>query len=358
MTDDLTLEVHMEKTPASLHQLGWKPFFGQQLSIEELEELSIGRIIEQHRSGVIALSEQGQHSLIKSPNSEQVCVGDWVLFDNEHRLVRLLDRQSLFQRKAPGSKVSSQLIAANVDSLIIVCSLNHDFNLNRIERYIAIAKEAQVEAIVVLTKADLCEDIDDKRQQVQALDPLMMVHPLNALVSTELQSLIPYCKQGNTVAFLGSSGVGKSTIVNGLLGYQALETGAIREDDSKGRHTTTYRALKVLPQGGLLMDTPGMRELQLAECQQGVNETFNEIVELAQQCKFSDCSHSTEPNCAVQNAIESGELSLRRLESYQKLMKEQAFNSASLSEKRAKDKAFGKMVNRVQSEATQIKKGY
>lgn len=345
------------KTP-SLVQLGWKPFFAQQLSIDESTDLIIGRIVEQHRNSLLALSEEGQHSLIKRPNTERLCVGDWVLFDKENRFVRLLERQSIFQRKAPGSKVITQLIAANIDSLIIVCSLNHDFNLNRIERYIAIAKEAHVEAIVVLTKADQCNDVDDKRQQVQALDPLMMVHTINALEPSELQTLESYCQQGTTIAFLGSSGVGKSTIVNGLLGYQALSTGAIRADDSKGRHTTTYRALKVLPQGGILMDTPGMRELQLAECEQGVNETFSEITALAQQCRFSDCGHTSEPNCAVQKALAGGELSSRRLSSYQKLLKEQAFNSATLSEKKAKEKTLGKMINRVQSEAKHRKKRF
>lgn len=341
----------------SLVELGWKPFFAQQLSLDELTDLTVGRIIEQHRSSLIVLSEQGQHSLIKTINTEPVCVGDWVLFNNDNKLIRSLERQSLFQRKAPGTKVTTQLIAANIDSLIIVCSLNHDFNLNRIERYIAIAKEAQVEAIVALTKADLCDDADEKRVQVQALDQLMMVHTINALEPIELSVLEGYCQQGKTIAFLGSSGVGKSTIVNGLLGYQALSTGAIREDDSKGRHTTTYRALKVMPQGGILMDTPGMRELQLAECEQGVSETFSEITDLAQQCKFADCSHTTEPGCAIQQAITSGDLSDRRLSSYQKLMREQAFNSASLSERRAKDKAFGKMVNRVQHESKNLKQG-
>jgi len=347
----------MTNTTPNLRQLGWKPFFAQQLSLQELEDFSSARIIEQHRSKLLAQSEQGQHSLIIPTNSDRVCVGDWVLFDESERLIRVLDRQSLFQRKAPGSKVTTQLIAANVDSLMIVCSLNNDFNLNRIERYLAIAKEAQVEPIVVLTKADQCTDVDVKRQQVQALDQLMMVHALNALEPSELLSLAGFCKEGNTIAFLGSSGVGKSTLVNGLLGYQALDTGEIREGDSKGRHTTTFRALKVLPQGGLLMDTPGMRELQLAECEQGVNETFSEIMTLANQCRFSDCKHESEPGCAVQKAINSGELELRRLTSYQKLMKEQAFNSATLSEKKAKDRALGKMINRVQSEAKNLKQG-
>jgi ribosome biogenesis GTPase len=210
---------------------------------------------------------------------------------------------------------------------------------------------------VVLTKADQCSDADTKQQQVQKLDQLMMVHALNALELSEIMALTAYCKTGNTIAFLGSSGVGKSTLVNGLLGYQALDTGAIREDDSKGRHTTTFRALKVLSHGGLLMDTPGMRELQLVECEQGVNETFSEILTLATQCRFSDCKHESEPHCAVQAAITSGELELRRLTSYQKLLKEQAFNSATLAEKKAQDKAFGKMINRVQGEAKQLKHG-
>ncbi len=348
----------MSATTPTLIQLGWKPCFQQQLSIDEYNDLNIGRIVEQHRNNLVVISEQGQHSLVKTPSDERVCVGDWVLFDDSNRLIRALERQSIFQRKAPGTKVATQLIAANIDSLIIVCSLNLDFNLNRIERYLAIAKEAQVEPIVVLTKADQCNDVDIKRQQVQALDQLLMVHTLNALEPSEVNVLAAYCKQGKTIAFLGSSGVGKSTLVNGLLGYRALETGTIREDDNKGRHTTTYRALKVLPQGGILMDTPGMRELQLAECEQGVNETFSEIIDLENQCRFSDCGHTSEPNCAVQKAISDGTLSPRRLSSYQKLHKEQAFNSATLSERKANDKAFGKMINRVQSEAKHLKRGH
>lgn len=340
----------------SLAQLGWKPFFGQQLNLDEYEELIVARVIEHHRTQLIVLTEQGQQTVIMPPNSEATCVGDWVLFDTSNRLVRVLDRQSVFQRKAPGSKISLQLIAANIDSLIIVCSLNDDFNLNRIERYLAIANEAQVEPIVVLTKADQCNDAQTKQQQVQELDSMMMVHALNALDQDELTQLTPYCKSGKTLAFLGSSGVGKSTLVNGLLGFQALETGSIREDDSKGRHTTTFRALKLLPQGGLLMDTPGMRELQLSDCEQGVSDTFTEITALASQCKFGDCAHESEPGCAVQQALATGELDLRRLTSYQKLLKEQAFNGASLSQRRAKDKAFGKMINRVQGEANRLKK--
>ncbi|EGA69109.1 GTPase RsgA [Vibrio sinaloensis DSM 21326] len=345
-----------DKQP-SLQELGWRPHFQQQLSLEELESFQLARVVEQHRSQVIAMAESGKVTLTLTPSTERVCVGDWVGYDSDMRLQRVLERQSLFQRKAAGSKLDTQLIAANIDSVFIVCSLNDDFNLNRIERYLALANEAQVEPIVVLTKADLCLDVDDKQQQVQKLDSLLMVHAINALDSEQLAQLSPYCKPGQTVALLGSSGVGKSTLVNSLMGEQTMLTGSIREDDSKGRHTTTYRSLQWLPQGGLLMDTPGMRELQLSACEQGVGDTFAEITALAAQCKFSDCQHQTEPGCAVQAALQSGDLEPRRLDSYNKLMREQAFNSASLAEKRAKDKAFGKMVSTIQQQSRSLKKG-
>lgn len=345
-------------TKPTLAQLGWRPFFQQQLTLEELTDFQIGRVVEQHRSGVIVMSEQGQASLMQSPQSDRLCVGDWVLFDDKLKLHRLLERQSLFERKAPGSKLDTQLIASNVDSLLVVCSLNNDFNLSRIERYLALAKDAEVEPVIVLTKEDQCDDADEKRKQVQDLDPFMMVHAINALDSEHLKELSGYCSLGKTLALVGSSGVGKSTLVNGLMGFEAQLTAGIREDDSKGRHTTTSRALKWLPQGGLLMDTPGMRELQLTDCEKGVNDTFSEITELADQCRFADCQHGSEPGCAIQAALAEGSLAERRFVSYQKLLREQAFNGATLAEKRTKDKAFGKMISSIQNESRQRKKGF
>lgn len=340
-----------------LHQLGWRPFFAQQLTLEELNHFSVGRIIAHHRSRIIAACKVGEVILNQNSKHDKLCVGDWVLFDSLNNIIKRLDRYSIFERKSPGTKITNQLIAANIDSLVIVCALNQDFNLNRIERYIAIAHEAQVDPIVVLTKTDLCNDVAQKQSSVQALDPFMPIYALNALDNTQLHYLENHCQPNQTIAFLGSSGVGKSTIVNGLLGYQALETGSIRQDDGKGKHTTTHRALKFLPQGAILMDTPGMRELQLTQCQQGVNETFSEIIELTQQCRFNDCQHNQEPGCAVNKALIDGMLDERRYNSYLKLQKEQAFNSMSLSNRKANEKSFGKMIHRVQNEAKKRKRG-
>ncbi|MCP4955121.1 MAG: ribosome small subunit-dependent GTPase A [Photobacterium aquimaris] len=339
----------------TLLDLGMRPFFQQQLSLEELESCLLGRIVEHHKSDVVLMTDNETLRFNLPPKLDSVCVGDWVMFDHE-RITRVLERQSLFQRKAAGSALKRQLIAANIDSVFIVSSLNDDFSLNRIERYLALANEASVEPVIVLTKADLCSDADDIRYQVQKLDPLLSVHCVNALDTQDTCVLETYCQKGKTIAFLGSSGVGKSTLVNSLLGHNEMETGRIREQDSKGRHTTTYRAIKWLPKGGLLMDMPGMRELQLNDVKDGIQLTFSDIETLASQCRFSDCLHEDEPSCAVRDAVEKGELSSRRLDNYKKLLREEAHNSATLAERRAKDRAFTKMVNSVQEKARSAKK--
>ncbi|WCE31741.1 ribosome small subunit-dependent GTPase A [Vibrio sp. SCSIO 43137] len=346
----------------SLPQMGWQAFFQQQLTLEEYQSTTIARIAAQHRSGFQLLTEKlltrtGTITLPQNPNFPPMTVGDWILLDQEQKFVRCLERSSLFQRKAAGTKASYQLIAANIDTLFIVCSLNDDFNLNRIERYLALANEAQVEAVVVLTKADLCKDAETQKAEVQKLDPMLMVETVNALDSESVDKLSGWCKQGKTVAVMGSSGVGKSTLLNTLMASETQLTGGIREDDSKGRHTTTSRSLHQLPHGGLLIDTPGMRELQLTDCEAGVSETFSDIEEIARECRFSDCQHQSEPRCAIQSALSQGTIDERRLNNYFKLLREQARNSATLAEQRAASKQFGKMVRSVQNESRYLKKG-
>ncbi len=286
-----------------------------------------------------------------------MAVGDWVVLDQHAHFIRLLERQSLFSRKAAGSHITEQLITANVSTLFIVCSLNDDFNLSRIERYLAIAYEADVEPVIVLTKADLCSDCDDKRAQVQSLDSMLMIEVVNALDASQCQGLLTWCSQGKTVAFMGSSGVGKSTLVNSLIGDVTQSTGGIRENDSKGRHTTTSRSLHLLASGGVLIDTPGMRELQIHDCADGVGQTFSDIQTLVEQCRFGDCQHTNEPGCAVVNALNEGSIDIRRINNYIKLMREQERNSASLAQQRSKDKQFTKFCRNVQNEKRSCKKG-
>lgn len=338
-------------THLTLSQLGWRPFFQQQLSLEEYENTVFARVTEHHRSGFKLASEIGDITLTASSSLPQITVGDWLLLDNDHHFIRCLNRLSEFSRKAAGSKLSAQLIATNVDSAFIVSSLNHDFNLSRIERFIALTHEAGVEPVIVLTKADQCQDPQEYLEQIQCINSMLMVETVNALDSDSVKVLAPWCGIGKTIAFIGSSGVGKSTLINTLLADDTQQTGDIREDDSKGKHTTTGRSLHVMPTGGLLLDTPGMRELQLIACAEGVAETFSDITELAKQCKFGDCQHQSEPQCAVQAAIESGALQERRFSNYQKLLREQAHNGASLAEKRANDKALHKYYKSVINES-------
>ena len=332
-----------------LAQLGWRPFFQQQIDLEHWN-YPVCRVVAQHRNRLELLSENGWVELALHPRLPAITVGDWVLLTPEGQFLHLLERQSIFRRKAPGTKVTEQLIAANVDTLFVVTSLNEDFNLNRIERYLSLANDASVEPVVVLSKADLCQDPERFQREVQSLNPLLAVEAINCLDVSEIEKLLPWCGTGKTVALMGSSGVGKSTLVNTLLGEALQATGSIREKDSKGRHVTTGRSLHQMKEGGLLLDTPGLRELQLADCDEGVNSTFAEITSLAEHCRFANCRHANEPGCAVRDAISRGELQARRLTSYQKLMREQEFNSATLAEKRAKDKRFGKMIKSVLSE--------
>ncbi|MFT5113779.1 MAG: ribosome biogenesis GTPase [Parasphingorhabdus sp.] len=335
----------------SLLNLGLSPFFTQQLMADEIEHTQFARIIEVQRSHVVASDGAAQWPItlggawFKERSEDRPTVGDWVLLNHlGDKILRLLDRKSIFKRIAAGNKVGVQLIAANVDTLFILTSCNEDFSESRLERYLSLADEAGVDPVIVLTKADLSLDPDHYLDRVKALAEEIPVKVVNATDVESLNGLLSWVTSGSTVALVGSSGVGKSSIVNSLSGTTLTATGSIREQDSKGKHTTSFRSLHCLPDGGILLDVPGMRELKVAELDSSIGSVFDDVEAFAAQCKYSNCGHNEEPNCAVRSAIDSGAMDQRRLLNYRKLILEEARNTASLAKQRSQGRQFGKSV--------------
>lgn len=338
-----------DRGASTLQALGWRPFFAQQIDAAALSETPPVRVMAVHRSGLQVAGEGIDEML---PAGIDATVGDWLLLDRTlPKASRVLERVSLVKRRAAGHDRQVQLIAANIDTLFVVTSCNQDFNTARLERYLALAFDAGIEPVIVLTKNDLAEDPASYAERARAISERVTVVALDARGEAPARLLADWCRPGRTVAFVGSSGVGKSTLTNALSGAHPggpqIATQAIREDDAKGRHTTTHRELHAVPGGCLLLDTPGMRELQLTDAAAGIAELFEDIEDLAAACRFRDCGHDTEPGCAVQAALADGRLDPPRVARWRKLRAEDAFNSASLAQRREKDRAFGKMVRGV-----------
>ena len=340
----------------ALQPLGWKTSFAQQLASYP-ETLHIARVVEVQRGGLRIAPQLPNVDLVPLGGrwfqlsvEQRPTVGDWILIDPADASVHaMLERTSLIKRLAPSGDL--QLIAANIDTAFIVSSCNADFSVARIERYMSVVLQADIQPVVVLTKADTTDDVYPYLDAVRALDSHLPVEAVNALDLGTCQGLLGWCGAGQSIALLGSSGVGKSTLVNTLSGAVVQQTKAAREDDDKGRHTTTHRSLHLLPQGGVILDSPGMREFQIADAASGVTALFDDIEQLAQLCRFNDCTHDSEPGCAVQAAIADGRLDERRLQSFFKLQREEAHNSATVAQQRSRARAFNKMTRAAASRA-------
>lgn len=291
-------------------------------------------------------------------------VGDWVAYqpiaDGPARIQATLPRLSCFRRQVAGAKGDVQILSANVDTVFLVMGLNQDFNLRRLERYLSLAWDSRSKAVIVLNKQDLSPDPEAQLQAVRDLVGDTPVYRLSALYQTGLDALGAYLAPGQTLAVLGSSGAGKSTLINALGGQALMDTGGVRKGDEKGKHTTTHRELLRLPQGALLIDTPGMRELQLWDAGEGIEQTFAELIELAQQCRFRDCRHEAEKGCAIQAALEAGEISAGRLNNFRKLQREDAHHRrkfdqlAQIDEKRRWKQIHKSMRQRYRSQSLEF----
>ena len=340
------------KFPA-LIPLGWSAFYEEQLETDEFDLTQACRVMSAHRGEVILFTGDREITLyltkkvLQDLDDLQVTVGDWLLILKEDEsFLRVLDRKSIIKRLAAGTDNSEQMVAANIDVLFIVSSCNDDFNLSRLERYLAFAFDAKVDPVIVLTKQDKCDDPTYYSEQALGLGANIEVELVNALDIETLSSLKKWCEPGQTIALLGSSGVGKSSLVNSLGVAQYQKTGTIREDDARGRHTTTHRSLLQLENGAILMDSPGMRGIGLVDGMAGVAETFEDITEFTHQCRFNDCSHELEPGCAVKQALKDGVISERRFSNYSKLMAEQTQSVATIAERRKKDKETAKLIKK------------
>jgi ribosome biogenesis GTPase len=327
-----------ESSFVSTKCIGWDDYYENGFKPYRQQGYCHGRIFVEHRNIYGIYTEFGEMSgeitgklrYNAEGGGDYPAVGDWVaisIIPGESRAIihAVLPRKSRFSRKAAGVETREQVVAANFDTVFVVSSLNREFNLRRMERYLTMAWESGAQPVVVLSKADLCENAEKQVSLARSAAIGICVHAVSSVTGQGIEELSEYIVPGRTVAVLGSSGVGKSSLINCLAGLELLETGDIREGDDRGRHTTTHRQLLQLPGGGLIIDTPGMRELQLWDGEEGLKDTFEDIERLSHSCRFSDCRHMQEPGCAVKNAIDGGILDRERFESYMKLEKEMRY---------------------------------
>lgn len=347
----------MTEAPVDFAAIGWPPAASVAEALAPWPGARLARVVAQHRSGYELAQHPGHSFRAQAPAGwlrpradpeARAVVGDWVALDAAGKqILAVLPRHALLKRAAAGEHYQQQLIAANIDHVLLVSGMDADFNAKRIERYLLLIAASGARPVLVLSKLDKCGDPAQYTGQLAALaDSGIPVYALNAKDPAQVAVLHPYLAPGKSAVLVGSSGAGKSTLTNTLLGVEKMKTQGVREADAKGRHTTTHRALIALPQGGCLIDTPGMRELKLSGEERFDEGLFAELDELAGQCRFSDCSHGNEPGCAVQAAIAAGRLTLERYQHYCKLKDERDSAAQTLAERRTQDKALSAKVKR------------
>ena len=341
-----------------LKQLGWNSYLDKSLKDLEISEIIPGRIIHQSGKHYKVLTEKGEKGALLSNSflrsiknkSEIPAVGDWVgikLNEEIHisHIQILLPRKNKLSRKVAGKKSEEQIIAANIDTVFIFTSPDQDFNIRRIERYLSMIYDIDALPIIILNKIDTSNDIDRYINKIEESLNKVKVVPISSITGKNFKRVSEFIEPGKTIVLVGSSGVGKSTFINKLLGFNRQAVGKIRASDGKGKHVTTSRELIIVPGGSIIIDNPGIREIQLWSSGEGISQTFEDIEEIGRSCKFRDCRHEMEPGCAVIEALRNGEIEEERLKSYKKLKREQEYSDLRKSsyEKRKKDKQLGKL---------------
>lgn len=354
----------------NLQTLGFNNWFTDKIDLSKTNDLHIARVISVNKNSFVVsngvkeiYAELTGKFLYNSENSlDMPAVGDFVyaqLFDDDELAIihEILPRKSLLKRKASGKKVDYQLIAANIDTAIIMQSLDFNFNLRRLERYLVMINEGKITPAVFLSKSDLIstDEIEEKKNQIRKILPDVTIIAFSNNNAIDIENIKTFFEPFKTYCLLGSSGVGKTTLLNNLIHQELYKTQPIREKDGRGKHTTTRRELIVLENGAIIIDNPGMRELGVISNESGLEDTFNEIDELADQCKYRDCTHTVEAGCAVLDAVERGEISKERYNNYIKIYKESLYNEMSYVEKRQKDKKFGKFFHSAMKDVKKMK---
>ncbi len=353
----------------NLLELGYNNFFEQQRIEQNLTEFAVARVVIENKERYVIISESGELEgqitgklrFGATSREEFPAVGDWVAIsefaDNQAVIHNVLKRNSYIARKAVDCN-DLQIIAANIDYAFITTSVVNDFNLNRIERYLTITNTGNIKPIILLTKTDLISksELIEKIEILRKHYKNIPIYDLSSITNNGFEDFTAMLEQGKTYCFVGSSGVGKSTIINKLLGVEQLKINQISTSTNKGKHTTTHRELIVLEQKCILIDTPGMREIGITNDKTGLEHTFSDIAEIAKNCKFKDCTHTNEIGCAVKLALENGEIDNRTFANYQKLEKERIHLETTYEQKRKNDKKFGKMCKQIMNEKRKTKK--